>query len=241
MEYAKKMVLIPRESIERLQQLQNIAEPLHSVQTPGDELSRLDNEMSKQLNAETLHDNEKWKHYQQTLLRFLRLTENARSSQMNIPTTSTPMVNESEDSKHANHLPLDSIVDSVPGKFRTKALLLLSALKNIPNDKLSWNEQGIVKINGEVLQGSNIIDLVNDSMRYRKNFASVGREQFATFLQESNIPKEYIGNKDFQSVIKKKDLPGRRSGVIILTFQVKTKKVFIVVQTVLRHRGSHFD
>jgi hypothetical protein len=43
-------------------------------------------------------------------------------------------------------------------------------MKSSPD--ISWNEKGELKYKGEIVQGSNVVDLVNDVLRKRKYFKS---------------------------------------------------------------------
>lgn len=194
MEHARKFILLPRESLDKLEEMKNKIPCTNSVQTPGDELSRLDNKMSEILNSKNITDEtEKWKIFEQTLQRFLRMMAHLR-----IPTESdqeNPIIK----IEAKNYLPDEAILESVPGKYTLKAKLLLRALHNTANSILTWDEKGVVTIHGSAIQGSNIIDLINEAMRPRKTFNPVGRTQFARLLREINIPRECIGNKDLLS------------------------------------------
>ena len=76
MEHARKMILLPQESVKRLQAtLGN--DKIKSVQTPGSVTSRLDAEMKEILNTPTYKDErEKWTLYRQVLQRYLHFKEN---------------------------------------------------------------------------------------------------------------------------------------------------------------------
>lgn len=87
----------------------------------------------------------------------------------------------------------DRIVDSVPTTMRRKAKLLLQMLEEHPD--MSWNEQGRLEVQGKPIDGSNIIDLVNDVLRHRKGSNPRGWEYFSSGLRDMNVPQEYIGNK----------------------------------------------
>ena len=191
MEYAKKMVILPRETVEKLKNVQLSDTVVNSVQTPGTELSRVDSEMSKILNSNSINDdNTKWKLYEQALQRFLRFNEsNHIRKEEIIPEES-----------HTNSLTDNTILESIPSKFRNKAKLLLLKLRNTPDNLISWDNNGIVTINGVVIQRSNIIDLINESMRFRKSFDLPGREKFSRLLHEISVPREYVGNTNLWEV-----------------------------------------
>ena len=50
-------------------------------------------------------------------------------------------------------------------------------------------------MHGKPPAGSNIIDLVNDTLRQRKHPEPKGWQTFAQMLKESNVPRDYVGNK----------------------------------------------
>ena len=61
---------------------------------------------------------------------------------------------------------------------------------------MSWDEDGTVRLYGKPIQGSNIIDLVNDVVRQRKGSEPTGWQPFAEGLRELNIPQDVIGNRE---------------------------------------------
>ena len=98
---------------------------------------------------------------------------------------------------------IEEILESVPKSYRKHAHLLMKHLlrKAVP-DRLSWDVQGIVTIDGNVVKDSNITDLINDAMRERKTVKAVGRNQFAQLLRVLNILCTYsvlVRNKSLLS------------------------------------------
>ena len=86
----------------------------------------------------------------------------------------------------------DEILETVPKTM--KAQLLLKKMKSSPN--ISWNEKGELKYKGETVQGSNVVDLVNDVLRKRNYFNPQGWETFGEALRETNVPQDLIGHED---------------------------------------------
>ena len=84
-------------------------------------------------------------------------------------------------------------MDSVPTTMKKKARLLMSMLQDHPN--LSWDEDGKVKMYGQPIPGSNIIDLVNDVLRQRKGIEPTGWQPFAKRLKAMNVPQDFVGKK----------------------------------------------
>ena len=118
----------------------------------------LQRDLSSVMANEDLSEAEKSQLYGQTLYKFKVAHEKALKEQSSKLLPSLAKTTTSTHSK-INQL----IVDSVPKMFKRKAQLLLSILQDNPN--MSWDEDGTVKLYGKPIQGSNIIDLVNDVVR----------------------------------------------------------------------------
>ena len=71
---------------------------------------------------------------------------------------------------------------------------LLNQMKSSPD--ISWNEKGEVKYKGETVQGSKVVDLVNDVLRKGEYFNPQGWETFGEALREANVPQDLIGHED---------------------------------------------
>lgn len=201
MENARKMVLLPEESVGKLQipytnqhyeqnyQQLNGQRVLSTSQTPGTHLKRLDDDMSHILNSEALSDRDKWTQYQQLLQRYL-------GAQHHTSKKPIEQVIQDEDKKKRG-IDNDKIISTVPVTMKRKSELLLQFLENDDiKDRITWDSRGEVTIDGKKITSSNIIDLVNDIIRTRKRTQSVGREHFSWFLRDSAVPLEYIGNHD---------------------------------------------
>ena len=124
------------------------------------------------------------------------------------------------------------VVDSAPITFKHKAELLLSTLQDNPN--MSWDEDGTVKLYGKPIQGSNIIDLVNDVVRQRKGSEPVGWQPFAEGLRELNIPQDVIGNRErWDYMHRSPNLPPRTPKEEFITPPPNQKRV-----STIRKRAS---
>ena len=75
----------------------------------------------------------------------------------------------------------NEILESVPKTMKAKEQLLLKKMKSSPD--ISWNEKGKLKYKGETVQGSNVVDLVNDVLRKRKCFNPQEWETFGETLR----------------------------------------------------------
>lgn len=147
--------------------------PLHHT------ISTLDRDMRNILDRQDLDDEEKVRQYNQILLRYLEY-----HNHLKLP-TSTP----SSSPKSVR----DEILQTVPKTMRQKAEAILERISNQSN--MGWNDRGEFVHNGEVVQGSNIVDLVNDMLRHRKTFQPRGWQDFARALRQSNVPLDLVGNR----------------------------------------------
>lgn len=215
MEHARKMVLIPEDSIEKLkalstgggggpgttQQFRSLNDANNdaasiSVQTSGTNLSRLDDEMVQLLNERDLSDREKWARYQQVQQRYLNF-RNAKHGKRDVSGNST----EGKSGELERGIDNGTILLSVPSTFKKKIEVLMQLLDSDHiKERILWDRRGEVTIDGKVLHRSNIIDLVNDTVRYRKNTRAIGREYFSWFLRDIGVPSEIFGNTELYKI-----------------------------------------
>ncbi|KAL7289191.1 hypothetical protein TKK_0017133 [Trichogramma kaykai] len=80
MEHAKKLVLLPKESLDRLGCGSDvvIVKQKKSVQAPGTPLERLDAEMNEILLAPCSNERAKWNRYNNVLQRYLQLKKTSQ-------------------------------------------------------------------------------------------------------------------------------------------------------------------
>lgn len=206
MEHAKKMVLVPAEDDDLWKEpmigggtrVPGVAPA--TVQTPGDSVSRLDADLSEILRSNKYRDDaEKWKQYLQVLQRYLFLVE-ARKGPLDpsLPGVATaealrdqqrkPPVNETFNDT--------AIMDSIPAMYKRKAQVLVKYLRTSQSaaQRIRWDHEGRVTIDGVLVPNSNIVDLINDAVRSRKNFKANGQRQFIQSLRDIAVPREFIGN-----------------------------------------------
>ena len=88
----------------------------------------------------------------------------------------------------------EMIVRGIPKNMKTRAQALLARLKE-REDAITWDERGQVILKGDLIQKSNISDLISDAMRSRKHFNPVGVQQFYDVLYEINVPKDLVRNE----------------------------------------------
>ncbi|KAG8229449.1 hypothetical protein J437_LFUL005554 [Ladona fulva] len=121
MEYARKMILVPSDVMERLPNKQD-----------SHHISRIDEEMKNILHTANIPDNDKWDMYREVLLKYLNHLEKQKKPAclpvIDVPATSdldktadSRILMEGEESKTVH---TDEILNSVPQTFRRKACLL---------------------------------------------------------------------------------------------------------------------
>ena len=88
------------------------------------------------------------------------------------------------------------ILKSVPKGSQNEAKLLLDHLKLQPNI-IKWNNIGEMVFHDEVIDGSNITDLILESVTNRKqsNIPTMFKSIFLKALAKTNVPSRWIKNK----------------------------------------------
>lgn len=93
--------------------------------------------------------------------------------------------------------------ETLPPSLKTKGELMLQHLKK--SGVVRWMDNGELIFDGEPVKGSNIASLVSDVLRRSKSRTPPqGWEQFSRLLAETNIPQEFIGNKNRYAVQHKR-------------------------------------
>lgn len=198
MEHARKMVLVPEESIERLKAMLG-KNDLKSVQTPGTITSRLDDEMNNILNSTTDRTQERnlMAAFNHRFNRFLEFKKQMEEGEALKRTTQSHTKKEQEKTPSENDSVEDNgdnllIIKNVPPGFQARARQLVKHLRL--DGKVQWTANGSVSIDGVRIRGGNIVDLVNHALRDRKRQPPAGLDQFAVALRSASVPQEFIGN-----------------------------------------------
>ena len=66
---------------------------------------------------------------------------------------------------------------------------------------VKWDSSGTVSINGSRIPSSNIIDLISDLARSRKNFEPHGVDKFVQAVARMNIPLDLVTNERRRNTI----------------------------------------
>ena len=185
----KKMVIVPYQVLETMKWWKDkqYQKPILPPNPQAVDASHLLKDMNQILQKTDLSEAEKAQKYGETLFKLQHSLEKTKTP----PSIDSPQTTDQSQppSTVALH---DQILQSVPKTMQRKAELLLGMIKN--NNNLTWDEQGVVSYKGKRIHGSNIIDLINDTIRQRKGVEPRGWKTFSKALHESNIPQEVIGN-----------------------------------------------
>ena len=223
MEHTKKMVLVPQELLSLIQAKQAERTP------PVDNaMMDIDQNMRNVLDNSGVDEDEKAKMYNQQLQKY-----RVYSDKKDVP-VSVKIIDSDKTSKEENKqtVPMeDEILNSIPKTFRNRGHQLIKKLKG---SAVSWNQDGELLLDGSVIPGTNIVDLVNDVVRRRKGFIPQGWEVFAKGLARLNIPRDIIGNLDRWMYIQETRYPR-------IPQEVKQTKRKITPNTIKKHRWSPYQ
>jgi hypothetical protein len=93
------------------------------------------------------------------------------------------------------------IMNSVSATMKSRARQLIKNLKS-NKDLVGWNEQGQMVLKGRSVPSTNIVDLVKDSLRQRKNFNPDGLEFFSKVLEHLNVPEGIVRNENRLGIVR---------------------------------------
>ena len=205
------MILVPENTLERLQQRQQIlTPPVTQV------LKNLDNQMGDILSNKQLDDEAKATLYNQVLQRYLTYYDQRKGQPLHVKLTTPkpvetpkPLKSDEETSKEstaeAETIPTSAVeqevMKSVPKLYKAGARQLLDKIKE-HQDVLNWNEKGELMYENKPITGFHVVDLVNDTLRHRKGFEPVGWSVFARGLARMNVPENIVRNPQRQSAIR---------------------------------------
>jgi len=197
LQHVKKMILVPSETVARLQE-----KPV--IPTPSGKVRELDNEMDEVLHEKgTIED--RLRRYEQLLQRCMHfVSEQRKPFRLTIPSSDDGPQNQVEDT-------IEKTLESgTPPRLRKCTTHLFKVLKGMPN--VSWDQSGILTIDGAEIPHSNIVELILDCVRNRKRAKAQAWLPFVETLAKSNLPLVHINNE----VYRKRILELRGSGATSL-------------------------
>ena len=170
MNYTKKMYLVPKELFKLIEekQHQHVAPLTKTIGT-------LDREMEQHLSRSDLPSDTQLKLFDQQSQRWHAYRE---KDQQPLPITLTapsPAPTPEPSSESIK----EQVLTTIPKAFQSKAKWLLQRMEK--SDGVGWNDKGELVLDGASVEGSHMVDLVNDMLRKRKSAPHpVGWEHFAT-------------------------------------------------------------
>ena len=162
MEHVRRLVLVPEHMAERRKK--PLVPPLTA------QVSEIDSDMHTLLERQDIPVDKQAKLYDQSLQRYLnfydkRMNKPVKVSVAQPPTTEEKKEEEEEKKEEEKKDDMESdIIDNVPASMKSRARQLVRKLKS-DQHIVGWNDQGHMMFKGRVIPGTNIIDLVNNSLR----------------------------------------------------------------------------
>ena len=184
MEHTKKLVLVSPEYLEHIKTIPSQSPERTKVQALEEDLSVI-------LDDKNLDDTSKMKRYAELLRQYMTYDIKTKAS----PTVRLLPNLQPETLQPEKQTITQDILESVPKTLKHKATQLLQKLAS--SNILTWNDKGELIANERTIQGSNIVDLVNETLRKRKSATpTLGIQDFVKGLAQLNAPRELIGNPD---------------------------------------------
>lgn len=202
------MVLVSPDTLSTVQdRVQD--KPVSSVKI---NLSRLDQELKQILDRQDLLPYDKVQLYNQTLQRYLTYYNQASNKPIKVQVTQNTPQNiqgdniddavNGEDNQElegavggekSTEDDVKKLLINFPVSLVSKAKSMLDMIKTSGNI-LSYNDQGELIVEGKVVNGSHISDLIYDVLLGRKGFEPRGWEEFLAGLIKMNIPERIVTN-----------------------------------------------
>ena len=167
MEHVKRLVLVPEHMADQRKK------PLVSPLTAR--VQEIDSDMQDIMQRQDIPIDAQGKMYDQNLQRYLAFYDKRMNKPLRVNMIK-PTVPEEKEKAHREQIEEKpdeietDILDSVPATMKSRTRQLIKKLKACANkDIIGWNEQGQMVFKGTTIPGTNIVDLVNDSLRQRKS------------------------------------------------------------------------
>ena len=190
---------MPEHMAENKTQSKPLVPPLTS------QVNHLNSEMDSLLKRKDITQDEKARLYSQILQRYLNYYDKRISQPVRVSVVSSkPTTEKSETQPEPVDLPDNietDILESVPPTMKTRARQLVKKLKE-NKDLITWDDKAQLVYEGKPIPGSNVVDLVNDALRHRKNFNPHGWRLFAKALSDVNIPERIVRNENRLKTIR---------------------------------------
>lgn len=187
------MRLVPNDLIDMIKR-----RDVQSSTPEMDATVRLDRKMEIILNDKQLTLEQKVAQYNSALSEYLNYrrqvntsnqSEHTHSTNQNIPISTAP-VHRSEDG--------EVILRSLAKTYRPRGAALLQLLSE--SGRIGWNDNHELVIDNQTISGSNMSDLVYDTVARQKTKSPVGWQAFSNVLDTLHIPQHVRTNKSRPAV-----------------------------------------
>ena len=84
----------------------------------------------------------------------------------------------------------EDLLPSLPLPLRSRGKTILNHLKK--HSDFQCNDKGEIIVDGQLVKGFNIIDLIKIQLKDYKSFHPIGAEVFSQLVQESNVPQSVL-------------------------------------------------
>ena len=215
MQHAQKMVLVSPDT------LSSVKDP-RPISSATFTRSKLDLELKEILDKTDLTPYDKVQRYNQILQRYLTFYDQTVKRPMTVKVTqdntSDPDPSDNDDNKSTTGLQqpggatstdvpdsdeeAESLLVNFPVSIKKKAKTLFSIIKK-SNGILDFNDQGELLLDGHVIRGSHVSDLVYDTLFGKSGLEPRGMEQFLSGLVRINVPERLIANKSRRVTIRR--------------------------------------
>ena len=195
MEHVKRLVLVPEHMAE--QRKKPLVPPLTA------QVNEIDSDMQNIIQRQDIPIDAQAKMYDKNLQRYLTFYDKRMNKPLRVNVLQPKITEEQpqeEEPETIDEIETD-IMDSVPATMKSRARQLIKKLKG-SEDVIGWNKQGQMMFKGRPIPGTNIVDLVNDSLRQRKNFNPEGWELFSKALGHLNVPEGVVRNENRLALVR---------------------------------------
>ena len=164
MDHVKRLVLVPEHMVD--QRKKPLVPPLTA------QVQEIDSDMQDIMQRQDIPIDAQAKMYDQNLQRYLAFYDKRMNKplRVNVIKPTVPEEEEKPQGEQIEEKPDEietDILDSVPATMKSRTRQLIKKLK-ANKDIIGWNEQGQMVFKGTTIPGTNIVDLVNDSLRQGK-------------------------------------------------------------------------
>lgn len=221
------MAVVPLELVD---QLKTTTKPLETPPTVKS-AHNIDDQLSSIMQRRDLSDYDKALFYQDTLQKYLTYHGKAKKPlQIGLEKQS-----EEDFASHVEDKDVDTlekhavqdhfnIVQQIPTSYRPRANQILEHILKFPQ-VISWNDQQELIFQEQTVPGSNIVDLVYDTLRSRgKGFKPTGWKEYFSGLARSNIPEYLISNTERRTMVQELKTKKTRVDVSVESSSPKKKR-----------------